>query len=417
MRNNLILGVLLYRNFTYLYLYLIIYMRKWMLFSCLLMSFMFLRAENVKTDSVRISLLTCAPGNEIYALFGHTAIRYENYTRKQDLVFNYGMFSFNTPNFVMRFLMGKTDYQLGVVPYSYFELEYAERGSSVYQQVLNLTTEEKANLVKLLDDNYHPSRRTYRYNYFYDNCTTRARDKIEEAIVGKVTYLETDKVISYRDIIHEFTKGNEWSELGIDLCLGTEADKPIDERKQMFAPFYMLEAARHATIKKGNEMLPLVAEEETIVQVESYHEPSPSPVSPFVCFITLLVLSIAMAWWSNQKGKVLWWWDILLFGAQGLGGCIIAFLFFFSVHPTVSSNWMLVLFNPLPLFYLPFMVYKAVKGKKDNFHLINVVCLTLFMIFIPFLPQKFNISVLPLTLCLWVCSVGHLILYYRKSFK
>ncbi len=104
-------------------------------------------------DSVRISLLTCAPGSEIYALFGHSAIRYENPEKDQDWVFNYGMFSFKEPNFVMRFVKGETDYQLGVVPFRYFETEYALRGSSVYQQVLNLTDEEKAKLISLLEEN------------------------------------------------------------------------------------------------------------------------------------------------------------------------------------------------------------------------------------------------------------------------
>ena len=98
-------------------------MRKFIFVLLLISGISMLRAEVIKPDSIRFSLLTCAPGSEIYALFGHTAIRYENYTRKQDYVFNYGMFSFQTPNFVMRFLMGKTDYQLGVVPYSYFEVE------------------------------------------------------------------------------------------------------------------------------------------------------------------------------------------------------------------------------------------------------------------------------------------------------
>ena len=107
-------------------------------------------------DSVRVSLLTCAPGTEIYELFGHTAIRYENPAEGKDLVFNYGIFSFNTPNFVLRFVKGETDYRLGVVPYSYFEGEYAVRGSSVYQQTLNLTDEEKQKIWDLLEENYRP---------------------------------------------------------------------------------------------------------------------------------------------------------------------------------------------------------------------------------------------------------------------
>ena len=111
----------------------------------------------------------------------------------------------------------------------------------------------------------------------------------------------------------------------------------------------------------------------------------------------------------------MWMWDALLFGAQGLGGCIIAFLFFFSVHPTVGSNWLILLFNPLPLLYLPFLIYKGVKGKKDGFHRVNVVYLTLFIIIMPFVQQKFPATILPLALSLLICSAGHLYLYYKKQ--
>lgn len=121
---------------------------------------------HAQQDSLQISLLTCSPGTEIYSLFGHTALRVQNFSRNLDVVFNYGMFSFNTPHFIYRFIKGETDYQLGVIPYVYFEAEYAERGSSVYQQVLNLSAEEKQTLLHLLTENYLPENRTYRYNYF-----------------------------------------------------------------------------------------------------------------------------------------------------------------------------------------------------------------------------------------------------------
>ena len=231
-------------------------MRKLLAFFLLFIGILSVHASSM--DKVRISLLTCAPGTEIYALFGHSAIRYENPDQQQDWVFNYGMFSFKDPNFVMRFVKGETDYQLGVMPFAYFEAEYAMRGSSVYQQVLNLTNEEKECLIRLLEENYRPANRVYRYNYFYDNCTTRARDKIEESIQGKVVYPENEAEVSFRSILHEFMKDSHWSEFGIDLCLGSEADQPIEERKQMFAPFYMLEAARGAMIHRGDTVVPLV---------------------------------------------------------------------------------------------------------------------------------------------------------------
>ena len=189
---------------------------------CLFMGVAF-SVQSQSTDSIRFSLLTCAPGTEIYSLFGHTAIRYENYTRRIDVAFNYGMFSFNTPNFIFRFVAGETDYQLGITPYSYFEAEYAMRGSSVYQQVLNLTQSEKERLLTILENNYLPENRIYRYNYFYDNCTTRARDKIEECIEGKVVYPDSLSGKSYRSIVHEFT-GVNYIDVYSEICKNEDCD-------------------------------------------------------------------------------------------------------------------------------------------------------------------------------------------------
>lgn len=368
-------------------------------------------------DSIKVSLMTCAPGTEIYALFGHTALRYEDTARGEDWVFNYGMFSFNTPHFIYRFVKGETDYELGVTPYSYFEVSYAMRGSSVYQQTLNLTMAEKQKLRRLLEENYQPENRVYRYNFFYDNCTTRARDIIEECIEGKVVYPDGKEGLSFRDIVHQYTKGHEWDELGIDMCLGSEADEPVDARKQMFAPFYMLEAAGKATIVAGDSVRPFVLQEKKVVDVEPEGGEGGSPLSPLVCVFVLMGAVCLVGWIQLKVKKVIWIWDLFLFGVQGLAGCVIAFLVCFSTHPTVGSNWLILLLNPIPLIYLPVMVYRAIKGKKDLYHLINIVYLTLFIMIMPFVQQKFNATVLPLALCLLLCSASHVLLYYRQNNK
>ena len=381
---------------------------------CLFMGVAF-SVQSQSTDSIRFSLLTCAPGTEIYSLFGHTAIRYENYTRRIDVVFNYGMFSFNTPNFIFRFVAGETDYQLGITPYSYFEAEYAMRGSSVYQQVLNLTQSEKERLLTILENNYLPENRIYRYNYFYDNCTTRARDKIEECIEGKVVYPDSLSGKSYRSIVHEFTAGSPWDEFGIDLCLGAEADKEINKRQQMFSPFYMKYYASNAYIvDAGGTRRPLILDETKIVDVELEEVQPGFILSPLMCGALFLALCVVMAWGQWKTQRIWWGWDIVLYGLQGLAGCIIAFLFFFSVHPTVGSNWLLILFNPIPLLYLPFMVYKAVKRKKDYYHVGNMVYLTLFITILPFCGQEFNLTVLPLALGLLVTSASHVLVWNKK---
>ena len=218
-------------------------------------------------DSIRLSLLTCAPGEEIYSLFGHTAIRYENPSQGIDIVFNYGLFSFNTPNFILRFSLGETDYQLGATDYSYFAGEYAFFGRSVWQQTLNLTNKEKVELIRLLQENYHPKNRVYRYNFFYDNCATRPRDKIEESITEKVIYPADpqDGSHSFRDIVHQYCKGHPWARFGIDLCIGSEADQPITQRQMMFAPFYLMDAFAGAQIKNDSIQRPLAEAAELVV--------------------------------------------------------------------------------------------------------------------------------------------------------
>ena len=156
-------------------------MKKTILFLLLAVMSSALRAEG------KFSLLTCAPGEKIYELFGHTAIRYVE-GDSIDLVFNYGMFNFNSPNFIYRFVKGETDYELGIDVYRSFEYSYRRRGSAVYEQKLNLTPDETIMLLHSLLENYKPENRVYRYNYFYDNCTTRAKDMIEKAISGTVEF-------------------------------------------------------------------------------------------------------------------------------------------------------------------------------------------------------------------------------------
>lgn len=367
-------------------------------------------------DSIRFSLLTCAPGQEIYALFGHTAIRYENLDRKIDLVFNYGMFSFNTPNFIMRFVKGETDYQLGIVPFKYFEAEYALRGSDVYQQELNLTQTEKEDLLHRLERNYLPENRTYRYNYFYDNCTTRARDRIEQSIAGQVVYGDSLADRTYRSVVHEFTSGSWWSEFGIDLCLGKEADEEITRRQQMFSPFYMKHYASQAYIVDAyGKTRPLVLAESKIVKGEPVEDVPGFPLSPMTCASLFLLLCVLMAWMQWKVSAVYWGWAAFLLLLQGMAGCIIAFLFFFSLHPTVGSNWMLMWLNPLPLCYLPVLVYREMKGKKDYYHWVNLAYLTLFIAIVPFCGQKINLTVLPLALGLLVNSAAYILVWKKKK--
>ncbi|WP_321426026.1 DUF4105 domain-containing protein [uncultured Bacteroides sp.] len=368
-------------------------------------------------DSVRISLLTCSPGTEIYALFGHTALRYENTHNGMDVVFNYGMFNFNAPHFIWRYIKGETDYQLGVTDYFSFEQEYSSRNSSVYQQTLNLLPEEKDALFNILKKNYLPENRVYRYNFFFDNCSTRPRDRVEDCIHGKVKYVENNSALSFRDIVHEFTATNKWAEFGIDLCLGSKADEVVDYRLKMFAPLYLRNAMTGARIitNDGKERALVSVAKEIVSRSADRKEAESSYPSPLLTAWVLFAIVAAITYYGYKKQKTLWGLDIVLFSIAGAAGCIIAFLVCFSEHPTVSPNYMLFVFHPLHVIYLPFMVWKASKRKKDPYQLANLAVLTLFIVFFFLLPQKINLAVVPLALCLWIRSMNYVFLTYKRN--
>lgn len=370
-------------------------------------------------DSIRFSLLTCGAGEEIYSLFGHTAIRYENFTRGIDAVFNYGIFSFNTPNFILRFTLGETDYQLGVTSYKQFAYEYTWTGRDVWQQTLNLNAEEKKKLLALLEENYLPQNRIYRYNFFYDNCATRPRDQIERAVQGTLEYAD-DMIsfqtgISFRDIVHQYTIGHSWARFGIDLCLGSQADKDITRRQMMFAPFYLKDFLAKAQLKNAQGMeRPLVSSEDHIIQSpqQTSTEETPSPLQ--TAFLLFTIVTIATAYGIYRR-KSLWLLDLLLFLAAGVAGCILAFLASFSQHPAVSPNYLLFLFHPLHLLCLPWMIKRVRKKEKSIYMWANITVLTFFILLWGIIPQEFNLAVLPLALSLWIRSASNLYLTYIRK--
>ena len=370
-------------------------------------------------DSIRFSLLTCGAGEEIYSLFGHTAIRYENFTRGIDAVFNYGIFSFNTPNFILRFTLGETDYQLGVTSYKQFAYEYTWTGRDVWQQTLNLNAEEKKKLLALLEENYLPQNRIYRYNFFYDNCATRPRDQIERAVQGTLEYADDmtsfQTGISFRDIVHQYTIGHSWARFGIDLCLGSQADKDITRRQMMFAPFYLKDFLAKAQLKNAQGMeRPLVFSEDHIIQSpqQTSTEEAPSPLQ--TAFLLFTIVTIATAYGIYRR-KSLWLLDLLLFLAAGVAGCILAFLASFSQHPAVSPNYLLFLFHPLHLLCLPWMIKRVRKKEKSIYMWANITVLTFFILLWGIIPQEFNLAVLPLALSLWIRSASNLYLTYIRK--
>ena len=355
-------------------------------------------------DSVEISLLTCQPHDEVYSLYGHTAIRYHDMRKDKevDVAFNYGVFDFKKPYFVLRFVFGLTDYELGVYPFNIFLKEYRHFGSMVTEQVLNLTSEEKLLLHEALRQNLQPENSVYRYNYFYNNCTTKARDIIEKCITGKTEYAERENFTpTYREMVHEMTRNHPWARFGNDLLLGIKADQPTTLRQQEFLPYNLMYDFDHAQIYENGQYRPLVKERRTALSGGVQIVKQEFPLSPMACAILLTVtgLILLILQWRSKRSFL--FWDLLLMLTIGTIGIMLT-LMLFSQHPTVSLNLQILLFNPLPWFFL----WPVIRGRQNRYWLISCVLIALF--FIGSLFQQYAEGLWSLALCLLMQCYIHI---------
>ena len=334
-------------------------------------------------SNLEVSLLTCSPGDELYSAFGHTAIRVN------DMVFNYGMFNFNTEGFYIKFVSGETDYELGVEIMQGFERQYERRNRSVIEQKLNLTNEEKAALFNALIENTRPENKTYRYNFVFDNCATRPRVKIEECLKGAIKYDVKEENESYRKLIEKYVGEDSWIKFGIDILIGAEADKTASFFDRLFLPDELMNAFATARRDNGER---LVTETKEIVSQDKDENDEDNGITPLaVAVIAMTIISIASLLFP-RKLKAL---DFILFLATGLLGVVITFLCFFSLHPLVGENYNLLWLNPLHLIIpLTIFIKKARKILMGTYALIALATAVAMSGYI-YLPQEFNIAFLP----------------------
>ena len=335
-----------------------------------------------RMDSVEISLLTCSPHEAIYSLYGHTAIRINDLRNGEDLAVNYGLFSFEKPHFVLRFLFGLTDYEMGIEPFEAFCRQYRYYGSSVTQQVLNLTNEEKWNIVKAININYMPENSVYRYNYFYDNCTTRAVDMLTTHLADAHVVFEGEqqKYPSFREMVHGCLPHHPWNRFGNDMLLGVKADCKTTLREHQFLPANAMDDFRHAMIVgQDGSNRPLVLREEIVVPEGAQDIWKDFPLSPKDVFLIVLAITVLITLLEAYTKKVLWGYDALLMILCGLAG-IVLFLMLFSQHPTVRVNLLLLLLNPLPLFFIWRMIRRARKRLPDRQYAWWIILICLFFI-------------------------------------
>lgn len=331
---------------------------------------------------VRVSVLTCSPGDEAYALYGHTALRYRDTVNDIDVVFNYGCFDFSTPNFGWRFVLGETDYMVGCTAFGNFLPEYEFRGSAVVEQVIDLSEDETRGLLKELLWNIKPENRTYRYRYLDNNCTTRVRDRLLEALAPGCNVVYKDSVAvdkSYRDALNLPSMEHPWYTFGINLLLGAGVDEPLTRETAQFLPLDFMNALNEMTIVAADGTKRKMVAETNVLLAENKEPAERNNFTPFNASLLLLLATFVVMLCELRKGKTYWGLDVVLMFTQGLAGALLLFMALFSEHPAVDVNWLIVLLNPLALILLPFYIRGIRKHTPMKIAWVQVLLVILFL--------------------------------------
>lgn len=365
-------------------------------------------------NDLTISLITCYPGSEIYELCGHSAIRVRG--EGIDSIWNFGIFDFNQPNFVYRFVKGETDYKGASYPFKWFMPEYVQYGRRVVEQDLNLTPDEAKRLHSILQRAVLPQNAVYRYNYIKDNCSTRILKHVDSASTEKIYYPDSIHYGTFRNEMRAYHEGYPWYQFGIDLALGSGLDGKINSKEEMFVPVELMRQASEAHFADGR---PLVKATRIL------NEGTPMAVLPatpwylgpfFWAWILAFIIACVVAW-NLFSGKLYLPVYVAWFTLTGLAGCLIAFLVFISEHEATAPNALIVWLNPLQLILAFSMMVKPLRLLAIALACFNILVVGVLLISSPFISQSFNPAFFPLMLSTLALSATYAILCNKSSYS
>jgi hypothetical protein len=370
------------------------------LFTFFLSSF---EAKSQPVDSIDFYMLTCEPGREAYSVYGHSAIRVVVHGIKSDIVYNWGLFDFETPHFAFRFAKGKLNYMIGACRMDTFMREYEMEGRTVWSQKINLTNDEKITLIRLLNNNIRPENAFYRYNFFYDNCATRVRDIIEKSMTGTVSYPVEENEKTFRELIHEYQKQLPWLDFGADFLLGLPADKKASVRDEAFLPILLMHELGGAIVNRSGKCEPVLSAPVVLLDMSNIAKEKPNQWIIYIVFYSILVLIVLITFVFGVPimGKVSDW---IIFSAYSLLSILMVFFNFFSDHQATHYNLLILAFNPL----LPVILYFILMAKK--FRKLARIALSLALIYFPaalIIGQDINPAVVPLIIIMMIRLFKH----------
>ena len=331
----------------------------------------------VLSDQSEISIITAGPGDVLYEAFGHSAIRVKDPTLNLDIIFNYGLFDFNQPNFYVNFVKGRLLYRLGKQSFRRFITSYDYQQRWVKDQVLNLSLVDRKKIFEYLNKNSLPENAEYLYDPYFNNCATKLRDIAKEILGNKIQFPSSfsDENFTLRQLMNQELPWNTWGSFGINLALGNTLDKELIADNYMYLPDYVHKGFQKATITENKITTPLVLEESQLlrytekqIKIQWYN--------PFFVFSLLLLITIVVTFRDQKRNIRSKWLDFTLFFVTGVLGIIICFLWFFTDHYTAPNN-----FNLLWAFVLNFFVAFILLKSRIPSWISKYLLFYLFLLF------------------------------------
>ena len=355
------------------------------------------------SDSAMISLITYSPGKDLYKSFGHSAIRVNDPTQSLDVVYNYGIFDFDTEFFYLKFSTGKLLYMLAASHFKYYQDSFEEEDVNIYQHILNLNQDQKQALFDYLLKSSEPKNREYYYRFFEDNCATRIRDAFDKVygndLIWKLDIKHPDA--SYRQLYHEDLKNKQWEAAGLDFLLGSCIDEKKSSWHFMYKPNYLMQILGQSFIIKDSlgNMVPLVTNKEQLY--EKRNTERNGLISIHILW-ALALLAVMMTIINQTDNINVNWFDFTLYFILGVGGFILLYLKLFSLHPDVQYNWNILWAFPGHLI-IAFMFFKPKKSVFLKYYLLvtSIICSLLLMCWL-WLPQDFHIAFAPIIISVMI---------------
>ena len=328
------------------------------------------------SNNTLVSVLTCAPGDELYSKFGHSAFRVQDFDKQYDVVYNFGVFDQQQPFFYLNFAKGKMSYKLDKSNYKYFYRLYKYENREVKKQSLNLTSQQRKKIISFLENNAKPENATYQYDFFYNNCATKIRSVLETVFPNEIIFNNDHITTSYtmRDLINNNVPCNSWANVGINIALGSVIDYKATSDEYQFLPEYIFKGLNNATINSTA----LITETATILETDEKRiiKKSFSLLSPYavLSLIGLLVIFITYSdFKKNVRTKAL---DFTLLFITGFTGVFSLLLWFATNHTTTAAN-LNILWAFAPNLFMAFLIF---KDHKTNFKAIYFKLLTALML-------------------------------------